>query len=53
MSDTIDPGPGDSYAEAAGDPGEAAGLPATTGRDPAAGSPDRPYEGELFDGGQA
>lgn len=31
---------GDVFAEAAGDPGEAADLPATTGRDPEAGVPD-------------
>ena len=30
----------DTYAEAAGDPGDAANLPATTGRDPEAGTPD-------------
>jgi hypothetical protein len=35
---------GDEYAEAAGEPGEAADLPATTGRDPEAGTPDRPLE---------
>jgi hypothetical protein len=37
----------DQYADAAGDPGQATELPATTGRDPEAGEPDRPLqEGE-------
>lgn len=39
MSDTED-----QYAEAAGDPGAAAELPATTGRDVLTGAPDRPLE---------
>lgn len=34
----------DQYAEAAGDPGQAAELPATTGRDPVRGQPDRVLE---------
>lgn len=36
----------DQYAEAAGDPGAAADLPATTGRDVLTGEPDRPLEGQ-------
>jgi len=36
--------PEDQYAEAAGDPGQAAELPATTGRDTVEGAPDRPLE---------
>ncbi len=36
--------PENQYTEQAGDPGGAAGLPATTGRDPEAGEPDRPLE---------
>ncbi|MFG3585145.1 hypothetical protein [Streptomyces sp. NPDC047990] len=43
MSDQPAP-PQDQYADAAGDPGEAAGLPVTTGRDPEAGEPDRILE---------
>jgi hypothetical protein len=35
---------GNEYAETAGEPGEAADLPATTGRDPEAGTPDSPLE---------
>jgi hypothetical protein len=34
----------DQYAEAAGDPGQAAQLPATTGRDADRNEPDRPLE---------
>jgi hypothetical protein len=34
----------DQYAEAAGDPGQAADLPATTGRDVLTDAPDRPLE---------
>lgn len=34
----------DQYAEAAGDPGQAAELPATTGRDVVRGEPDRPLQ---------
>lgn len=34
----------DQYAEAAGDPGQAAQLPATTGRDVVRGEPDRALE---------
>jgi len=34
----------DQYAEAAGDPGQAAELPATTGRDVVRGEPDRILE---------
>ncbi|HEY6116826.1 MAG TPA: hypothetical protein VI172_12785 [Candidatus Dormibacteraeota bacterium] len=39
MSDTDD-----QYAEAFGDPGAAADLPVTTGRDVVTGEPDRPLE---------
>ena len=34
----------DQYAEAAGDPGQGAELPATTGRDTVNGAPDRLLE---------
>ena len=44
MSDT--PEPEGSYAETAGDPGEAVDLPPTTGRDPEAGTPDQPVKEE-------
>lgn len=46
MSET-GPAPDDQYAETAGDPGDAANLPATTGRDPEAGEPDRVVEEEA------
>lgn len=36
----------DVYAETAGDPGEAADLPATTGRDPEADIPDTEFHDE-------
>lgn len=44
-----DPTDGDVYAETAGDPGDAADLPATTGRDPQAGTPDTEYTDEDGD----
>ncbi|MFS4103744.1 hypothetical protein [Streptomyces sp. PD-S100-1] len=34
----------DQYADTAGDPGQAAQLPATTGRDVTTGEPDRTLE---------
>ena len=40
MNDPSTP-PDSGYAETAGDPGEAADLPVTTGRDPESGEPDR------------
>ncbi|WTW96612.1 hypothetical protein OG216_26025 [Streptomycetaceae bacterium NBC_01309] len=39
-----EPTDGDEYAETAGDPAEAADLPATTGRDAEAGTPDTEYD---------
>jgi hypothetical protein len=36
--------PDKQYAETAGDPGPAADLPATTGRDVTTGEPDRPLQ---------
>lgn len=48
MADEFEPG--DVFAETAGDPGEAADLPATTGRDPAAGVPDTVLDEAEVDG---
>ncbi|MDI2131183.1 hypothetical protein [Yinghuangia seranimata] len=41
--------PGDQYAEAAGDPGEAADLAVTTGRAHESGMPDVPLDESLLE----
>lgn len=42
-----------TYAESAGDPGPAADLPPTTGRDPETGTPDTPFATGGVIGGDA
>lgn len=54
MTSPVEPtNQGDLYAEAAGDPGEAAELAATTGRAHEAGTPDAALDESLLDAAEA